>query len=44
MRNLPVERKITIFRTLAIPNIIYFFLVTNVPTEIIKKYQTVITK
>ena len=34
MRNLTVEEKNTIFKTLATLNIIYLSLVTNVPTDI----------
>ena len=37
MRNLSVEGKITIFKTLAISKIIHFSLVTNVPMEIINE-------
>ena len=43
MRNLTVEGKITIFKTLAISKIIHLSLVTNFPTEIIielNKIQT----
>ena len=37
MRNLTVEEKNTIFKTLATLNIIYLSLVTNVPTNIINQ-------
>ena len=39
MRNLTLEEKITIFKTLAISKIIHLSLVTNVPTQIINKIQ-----
>ena len=39
MRNLTLEEKITIFKTLAISKIIHLSLVTNVPTQIINEIQ-----
>ena len=41
MRNLTVEGKIIIFKTLAISKIIHLSLVTNVPTEIINKLNKI---
>ena len=41
IRNLIVEAKITIFKTLAISKIIHISLVTNVPTEIINKLNKI---
>ena len=41
MRNLTLEGKITIFKTLAISKIIHLSLVTNVPTEIINKLNKI---
>ena len=41
MRNLTVEGKITIFKTLAISKIIHLSLVTNVPTEIINELNKI---
>ena len=41
MRNLPVERKITIFKTLAVTKIIHLSLVTNVLMEIIHELNKI---
>ena len=41
MRNLTLEGKITIFKTLAISKIIHLSLVTNVPTQIIKELNKI---
>ena len=41
LRNLTVDGKITIFKTLAISKIIHFSLVTNVPTQIIKELNKI---
>ena len=41
MRNLTLEGKITIFKTLAISKIIQLSLVTNVPTQFIKKLNNI---
>ena len=41
MRNLNVEGKITVFKTLAIPKMIYLSLVTNVTTEIINELNKI---
>ena len=41
MRNLTLERKITIFKTLAISKIIHFSLVTNFPTKIINELNKI---
>ena len=41
MRNLTVEGKITIFKTLAISKIIHLSLATHVPTEIINKVNNI---
>ena len=41
MRNLTLEEKITIFKTLAISKIIHLSLVTNVPTQIIKELNKI---
>ena len=41
MRNLTLEGKITIFKTLAISKIIHLSLVTNVPTQIIKELKKI---
>ena len=41
MRNLTLERKITIFKTLAISKTIHFSLVTNVPTQIINELNKI---
>ena len=41
MRNLIVEGKITIFKTLAISKIVQLSLVTNVPTEIINELKKI---
>ena len=41
MRNLTLEEKITIFRTLAISKIIHLSLVTNVPTQIINELNEI---
>ena len=41
MRNLTVEGEITIFKTLLISKIMYLFLVTNVPSEIINELNKI---
>ena len=41
MRNLTLEGKITIFKTLAISKIIHLSLVTNFPMEIINKLNKI---
>ena len=41
MRNLTLEGKITIFKTLAISKIIHLSLVTNVPTQIINELNKI---
>ena len=41
MRNLTLEEKITIFKTLAISKIIHLSLVTNVPTQIINELNKI---
>ena len=41
MRNLTLEGKIIIFKTLAISKIIHLSLVTNVPTEIINELHKI---
>ena len=41
MRNLTMERKITVFKTLAVSKIIHLSLVTNVPTEIINELNKI---
>ena len=41
MRNLTVEEKAAVFKTLAIPKMIYLSLVINVPTEIIKELNKI---
>ena len=41
MQNLTVEEKITIFKTLAISNIIHLSLVTNVPIQVINELNKI---